>query len=494
MPFARRVERDLPLSRTMPLPLDEPPPSRVPPGLRARFVWARMRDSLWFVPALCSIGAALLAWVAVDVPLVDLVPGGLREQLLFGGGAEGARGVLTVIAGSLITVTGTVFSVTIVALQLSGSQYTPRVVRSFLADRPNQLVLGTFIGTFTYSLLVLRTVSSGEDGLPGFVPALAVTVAMVGAMVSIAALIFFINHAARSIQVSVILERETRRTQRRIDEAFPEVLSRDERRVATRTDLPPIPTPPVGGTPPSAIHTTRGGYIQAVHVPTIVRAAERHDVTVRMTRRVGEYVIAGEDVAEAWPAERCTAALRDVVRHAVLLGPERTPEQDPEYGIIEIADITVRAMSAAINDPTTAMQGIDRLTELLAHLARRRVPAPPVRGRSGAPRFVPLGTTFDRALGLAFDQLRYSGSDNPAIMRKLVDALGRLRELVPPIHYAALDAHLEAVVRATRHEMPNPADQGAVRELALRRMREAEQAVADEGRAEASRVARPAGH
>ena len=468
----------------MPPSLDAPAPSRVPLALRARFVWARMRDSLWFIPTLCTIGAAALASVTVEMPLAELVPGRLREQLLFGGGADGARGVLSAIAGSLITVTGTVFSVTIVALQLSGSQYTPRVVRSFLADRPNQIVLGTFIGTFTYSLLVLRTVNSGEDGRPGFVPALAVTVAMMGAIVSIAALIFFINHAARSIQVSVILERETRRTQRRIEEVFPEVLSRDERRSAPRSD--PLPAPPAGGDPPCAVHAVRGGYIEAVHVATVVRAAERDDVTVRMTRRVGEYVIAGEDVAEAWPAARCTARLRDAVRHAVLLGPERTPEQDPEFGIIEISDIAVRAMSAAINDPTTAMLCVDRLTELLAHLARRRVPAPPARGRSGVPRLVPLGTTFDRALGLAFDQLRYSASGNPAIMRKVVDALGRLRELVPPVHHAALDAHLAAVVRATRHEMANPADQGAVRELASRRMQEAEQAVADEQRAEAS--------
>ena len=440
-----------------------PVASRPPLALRTRFLWVRVRDSLWFIPTICTLGAGLLAAVTVRITVPEVVPGALREELFFGGGAEGARGVLSAIAGSLITVTGTVFSVTIVALQLAGSQYTPRVVRSFLADRPNQTVLGIFIGTFTYALLVLRTVHAAENGVPGFVPAFAVTIAVALVIVSIGALIFFINHAARSIQVSVILDRETRRTMRRIEEAFPsEAPAAPEVRDAAPGDVLPI----VAG---------RGGYIEAVHVATLVRAAERADVVVRMTRRVGEYVIAGEDVAEAWPAARCTAALRHAVEHAVLLGAERTPEQDPEFGIVEISDIAVRAMSPAINDPTTAMLCIDRLTELLAHLARRHIPAPPVAGRSGRARFIPLGTTFDRALGLAFDQLRYSASDNPAVMRKLVDAIGRLRELVPAPHHAALVAHLEAVVRATRVEMDNPADQGAVRELAERRMREAKE-------------------
>lgn len=443
-------------------------------SLHARLVWARVRDSLWFIPTLCTIGAALLAAATVRVSVLEVMPEMLRRELLFGGGAEGATAVLTAIAGSLITVTGTVFSVTIVALQLAGSQYTPRVVRSFLADRPNQVVLGIFIGTFTYALLVLRTVHGAEGDDPGFVPAFAVTVAVGLVALSIGALIFFINHAARSIQVSVILERETRRTMRRIEDVFPGTLAN----AAGAGDTLVLPAPPPGAEI-APVRAHAGGYIAAVHVAGLVAAAAHADVTVRMTRRVGEYVIAGEDVAEAWPAARCDAATARAVVHAVMLGPERTPEQDPEFGIIEISDIAVRAMSAAINDPTTAMLCIDRLAELLNHLARRELPAPPVTDGDGVPRLVLLGTTFDRALGLAYDQLRYSASDNPAVMRKLVDTLGRLRELVPAIHHAALDAHVGAVLRATRHEMPNPADAGAVRELAVRRIQEAREAVAN---------------
>jgi uncharacterized membrane protein len=449
-----------------------------PRSLHARLVWARVRDSLWFIPTLCTVGAAVLAAATVRVSVLEVMPEVLRRELLFGGGAEGATAVLTAIAGSLITVTGTVFSVTIVALQLAGSQYTPRVVRSFLADRPNQVVLGIFIGTFTYALLVLRTVHGPEGNDPGFVPAFAVTVAVGLVALSIGALIFFINHAARSIQVSVILERETRRTMRRIAEVFPGTLANAP---APGADDPLVLPAPLQGVEVAAIRAREGGYIAAVHVPSLVAAAAHADVTVRMTRRVGEYVIAGEDVAEAWPAARCDADAAHAVRDAVMLGPERTPEQDPEFGIIEISDIAVRAMSAAINDPTTAMLCVDRLAELLAYLALRELPAPPARDHRGVPRFVPLGTTFDRALGLAYDQLRYSASANPAVMRKLVDTIGRLRELVPPIHHAALDAHVGAVLRATRHEMPNPADAGAVRDLAQRRLQEAKEAVADAG-------------
>lgn len=441
---------------------------RLPLPLDARLAWSRVRDSLWFVPAIASVLSVALAALTVRADELTYVPGLIRQQLLFGGGVDGARGVLSAIAGSIITVTATVFSVTIVALQLAGSQYTPRVLRSFLADRPNQLVLGTFIGTFTFAMLVLRTVRGEEDGHPAFVPAFAVSVAVGLAMLSIAALIFFINHAARSIQLSVILERETNRTLARIDEMFPCPAPAD---AADGVPPPALPAPPADAEV-LEVTATEGGYVEAVHVERVVAAAEAVDVTVRMTRRVGEYVIAGEDVAIAWPAAHCDAQLVAQVRRAVLLGGERTPEQDPEFGVVEISDIAVRAMSHAINDPTTAMLCIDRLAELLVHLGRRQIPAPPRRGRGGRARFVPLGTTFDRALGLAFDQLRFFAAGNPPVMRKLVDALGRIRELVPADRHAAIEAHLDAVIRGARHEMENPADFGAVRELAERTMQE----------------------
>jgi uncharacterized membrane protein len=181
---------------------------------RIRALWSGIIDSLWFLPAVMTAAGGALALVLVR--LDASVVGPLESSdlgWLFTGGAAGARGVLAAISGSLITVTGVVFSVTIVALQLASSQFTPRVLRQFMSDRANQLVLGVFIGTFTYSLLVQRTVRAVlEEGGTAFVPSVSVTVAVILALVSIGFLIFFIDHAARSIQADVILQRVTHDT------------------------------------------------------------------------------------------------------------------------------------------------------------------------------------------------------------------------------------------------------------------------------------------
>ncbi|MBA2243389.1 MAG: DUF2254 domain-containing protein, partial [Gemmatimonadetes bacterium] len=170
---------------------------------RLTMVWVKVRDSLWFLPALLTLLASGLAMLVVELEKRGVLALGDSDHWLLGGGAEGARGVLSAIAGGLITVTGVVFSVTIVALQLASSQFTPRVLRNFTADRSNQLVLGVFIGTFTYTLLVLRTVRSPTPDQEAFIPRIAVALAVGLVLLSIAFLIFFINHAARSIQVSV---------------------------------------------------------------------------------------------------------------------------------------------------------------------------------------------------------------------------------------------------------------------------------------------------
>ncbi|HYW51077.1 MAG TPA: DUF2254 family protein, partial [Gemmatimonadaceae bacterium] len=173
------------------------------------------------MPSIAVVVGTVLAVVAVQIPTPESTSE-LSRIWLFGGGAAGARSMLSAIAGSLITVTGVVFSVTIVALQLASSQFTPRVLGSFVADRVNQAVLGVFIGTFTYTLLVLRTIRSAADDRALFVPHVAVTLALLLLLVSIAALIVYINHSARSIQASVILERETLRTLARIKALFPQ--------------------------------------------------------------------------------------------------------------------------------------------------------------------------------------------------------------------------------------------------------------------------------
>lgn len=430
------------------------------PGL----AWVRVRDSLWFIPSIAVVVSAALAVVAVQVP-TPRVESRIAWVWLFGGGAEGARGVLTAIAGGLISVTGTVFSVTIVALQLASSQFTPRLLRSFVADRVNQGVLGVFIGTFTYTLLVLRTIHTTPDGSDTFVPHVAVTIALALLLVSIGALIVFIDHVAQSIRASVILHRETQRTLAHVAVRFPTHLGLPDARGPIAADGASAAEAPF------LVRAAQSGYLQAVHGESLWAlgaddaSGSSEPATIRMELHVGAFAFPGKPIAAVWPAHR-GEEIAGAVRRAFVLGPERTPEQDVEFGLVEVADIAVKALSPGVNDPTTAMHCIDRLTEMLAAFAARDPLVPKRTSPDGRVRFVARHSTFDRVVGLAFDQIRHFGASNPTIAKKLLEALGDLASAVGPAARVALGPQAESVVRAARLAIADPSDLAAIERLA----------------------------
>lgn len=427
--------------------------------VRPRMVWVKVRDSLWFVPGTLTLAAALLAFGLVRVDEWVRWDDGVVQTFLFGGGAEGARGVLNAVAGGLITVTGVVFSVTIVALQLVSSQFTPRVLRNFMADRGNQVVLGVFIGTFTYCILVLRTIRSATEDGDTFVPRLAVTVGVLLALVSIGSLIFFINHAARSMQVSSILERVAVRTLGDVRRLFPDTLGHADPASPADPRRDDVPSAPVGA--------SRTGYLQAVDAEALFRVGRRHGVVIAMEPHMGDFVLAGERLATVSPPEALDAPLADAVRRAFVLGSDRTPEQDVEFGIIEMSDIAVKSLSPGINDPTTAFRCIDRLSEVLLALGTRAPPRP-VRTQEGRVHYLARATGFERAVGLAFDQVRHFGAGNPAITKKLLEALGRLEQLVPPSRRGPLREQARLLRGRAGGVLDDPAEAAEVEQAADR--------------------------
>lgn len=415
---------------------------------RAQMVWVKVRDSLWFIPGIMTLAAGALAVTIVALERQDIFFSDDSRHWIFEGGAEGARGVLSAIAGSLITVTGVVFSVTIVALQLASSQFTPRVLRNFTADRSNQVVLGVFIATFTYTLLVLRTVHSETSASEAFIPRVAVTIAVVLVLVSIGFLIFFINHAARSIQVSAIIDRITRSTLGDVYRLFPEqVGDPDEADVRALEER----------WKPALVRTKASGYLQAVDANALFELGARKDVLIRMEPKVGAFLLAGEVLAVVRPAAALDEKAASHIRRAFVVGADRTPEQDVEYGIIEIADIAVKALSPGINDPTTAMRCIDRLGEILLALGTRNPPRAR-RTREGHVHFLACYTTFDEAVSLAYDQILHFGRDNAVVVIRLSNVLLRLEALVPAHRRGAVTAMRERVQDASRRLTDGHAD------------------------------------
>ena len=426
---------------------------------RVCLAWARVRDSLWFLPGVLTLTGAVLAITVTQAEERGVFHVDLLRSWVFGGGVDGARGVLGVIAGGLITVTGVVFSVTIVALQLASTQFTPRILRNFTADRGNQLVLGVFIGTFTYTLLVLRTIRSADDGEDPFVPRVGVTLAVVLVLVAIGFLIFYINHSARSIQVAAILERVTRRTIRGVHRLFPEPVG--------HADGVEPPDPRSAELSSVTVTADAAGYLQAVDGRSLFALGKDRRLVIAMEPHVGEFILPGQPLATVSPPEDVDEEVCRHVRKAFLLGPERTPEQDMEFGIVEVSDIAIKALSPGINDPTTAFRCIDRLSEILLELGTRAPPSP-WRTEEGRVHYLARHPTFERAVGLAFDQVRHFGASNPAIARKLLDAFTRLTSLLPPARRPVVVAQARAVLDDARARMESSADRDALEEMGKR--------------------------
>ena len=311
-------------------------------------------------------GGVLLAGAALSRVEVD--QDSPWATLAFQGTADDARSLLIVVSSTMITVTGLVFALTIVALQIASGQYSPRLLRNFMRDRGTQLVLSIFVGAFAYSTAGLYTVGVQGSGQEAFVPRLAVSGSLALALASVGVLIYFIHHLARSIQIDTIMSQVEREASAVIDEVYPH--QPGYREAEERCPEPP----PVAVGLPSA----RSGYIQAVDPDPLVRTAVRHDLVVVVARQVGDHVVAGTPIAWAWGRTAGqpppgAGTLREAVDEAVQVGFERTMVQDVGFGIRRLVDIANKALSPAVNDPYTGVQAVHHLSVLLCSLARLRL-------------------------------------------------------------------------------------------------------------------------
>jgi uncharacterized membrane protein len=332
------------------------------PG-RIRTLWLNLLQSLGFVPGLITAVFAALGIVLVEIDRGIDVEG---IAWVFQGDGSAARTVLSVIAGSLITVAGLTFSMTMVVLQLASSQFSPRVLRTFFGDRITQITIGTYVGTFVYSLLVLRAVGSFDDS--GFVPRLSVTVATLFGIAAVVLLIVFLHHVSQMVQVSHVTASIARATLTRTDALFPEPFVEGD----DGDDGRALEHWRAGG-PGGRVPSERPGFVQRVAVDELARALEGRADRVAMLVCPGDFVGPGDAIAEIWPpraADDCAGP----VQSAVAIEDERDLDQDVDFGLRQLADIALRAVSPGINDPTTAVTCIAYMRSVLARLAERADP------------------------------------------------------------------------------------------------------------------------
>lgn len=376
-----------------------------------RASWERLRSTYWAVPSVMVVAALALAAGMIQLDRAAGAEALARLSWIYTGGPEGARAVLSTIAASMITVAGVTFSITIVALTLASQQFGPRLLRSFLRDRGNQVVLGTFVSTFVYCLMVLRTVRGGDDS--EWVPNLSVTAGVLLALFGTGVLIYFIHHVSMSIQASQIIANVTQDLEHEIDRLFPERVGEGE--------LPPEPPLPVDDAS-EHVRSRHDGYIQTIDGARLMEAAVSRDLLVHVEARPGTFVRKGSTllrVAGGRPADDRDDALRG----AFVIGGERTGAQDIAFFVEQLVELAVRALSPGINDPGTAQMCLDRLEQTLCRLATREWPTPLRFDDTGAVRVIAEPVTFEEIACAAFEQIGRHGRDNVAVTCHVLRAI-----------------------------------------------------------------------
>jgi len=386
-----------------------------------------------------GIAAVVLAYVLIAAS--SAIPSALvsKWNWLYSGGPEGARSVLSTIAGSVVTVAGTTFSITIAALTLASSQFGPRLLRTFRRDTGNQIVLGTFIATILYCLLVLRTIV-GTDQYH-YVPSAAVTFGVLLAILSLGVLIYFIHHTAASIQVARVMESVGKELNGIIEDIFPEGNEQSgmsaEKRDATAAGEGTIPT-------------ERSGYLLRVDYEGLRSFATKHKLCLYLHLHPGDYSLPDTPLLTVTPTWEPDEKKAQHLRNSFSFGAHRTPEQDPEHAIIQLAEIGVRALSPGINGPFTAMDCIDQLTQSMAFLAGRRISSQLLRDKEGEVRVVKRPLSYEQLVFAAYQYIRRAAEGNREVLAHLV---GRLELLLGRVCEADFHSSVQRQLELARADL-----------------------------------------
>lgn len=401
---------------------------------RGRSALDALRGSYWFIPAMMTLlaGAAALALVRLNVSLSLDGPFGW----LILSDADAARAILSVIAGSMVTVAGLVFSINLVALTLASTQFGPRLLRTFLRDRINQLVFGAFTGTFLYSLIVLMAVT--EQGVPRLASALAVLLAVLSLFV----LIYFIHHTVTSIQASSVIAGVAAELQRELAELFPERLGQAAQDSGSDAVAGFIQALADDGV---ALRATSDGFIRVIDQQALFTLVDGHDLQLLLTAGPGDFVAAGMVLGRVGPAAAVDARLREELAALFVLGRQRSAVQDLAFLIDQLTEVAARALSPGVNDPRTASACMQQLGAVLCAVADRHMPQGARADEAGRLRVVAPALTFGRIAGLALDPIRQYGAAHPEVVLTVFEVLYRVGDCCPaPARRRLLREHLEA--------------------------------------------------
>lgn len=442
---------------------------------RLRHILEVLLSSYWFVPTLMLAASAVLALVTIYVD-EWIAEESIDVGWFYGGGPDGARVVLGTIAGSVITVAGVVFSITIATLTQASSQFGPRLLRNFMRNRANQFVLGVFVSTFLYCLLVLRKVR-GEDHNE-FVPQIAVSFSILLALASIGVLVYFIHHVSTNLQAPHVIDNVFRDLLRIIDRIYPKSLGQasahgaeDRRTLDAKLEQSSRP-----------VRSSKSGYLQVLDADSLMDLLRERDLVAELVVRPGKPLVENAIIARVHPAAQCDDDVSKAIDGAMIVGAERTSEQDVEFAIDQLVEIAVRALSTGVNDPFTAINVLDRLAPALARLAGREFPSTVRVDGDGKPRLIVDASDFSGLCDAALNMIRQNGAKSIAVGVRLLETVEQILAACPDMpddrRACLVDHARQTFEQAMRNDPPTP-DADDLRERLKRVQRLADECATD---------------
>ena len=394
-------------------------------------------SSLWFVPVMCVLAGAAISFVTIAVDRAfdyQAIP----QQIV--GRPTSANAILGTIAVSMVSLAALVLTITMVVVQLAMGQFSPRIVQRILRDKPSQLAIGLFVATFVHAVLTIREVVDRGDGT-GRVPSIAVATAYLLVLASIAALVIYVHHIGQALRVSALIELVGHDTRKLVDRRYPD-------------DGPP---PPIDSEAPRVVPARKSGVVTMIGTDALVAEAERADCVLELVPGLGAFVPAGGPlfIVHGSPSD----LHEDRLVAALSLQLEPTLDEDVAYGMRLLVDIAERSLSESpFQDPTTAVQAIDRLHDILRQLAPRPFPDGRHLDEHDKIRLLVESMTWEDYVHLAFDEIRMAGAGSPQISRRLVAAFIDLRRVALPERIQVLDEQSDLLRAATLEAMHDPRD------------------------------------
>jgi uncharacterized membrane protein len=417
------------------------------------FFWDELKSTFWFVPILIIIFAVGVSVVAISLDrMADIERTGIL-RFVYTGSADSARNLLATVSAAMIGVAGTVFSITLVTLSLAATNFGSRLLRTFMHERINQVVLGSYIATFVYSLIVLNSIteSNGEE----FIPAFSILLAILAAVANIILLIFFIHGIATSIQSEKIISDISSSLLKNVTVLYPERMGREPENIT----VPDLASVKKKYRRTETLKTNESGYLQYLDTDLLFNTAREKDMFVILYYKPGDYLVKGVAVMDLFFNHEMDSKEIAVFRKAFFAGKVRTPQQDVEFAIRQMVEVAVRALSTGINDPFTAGSCIDNLTTSVCYLAGVKFPSRYRYDDKANLRVVAEAISFEEVMNAAFNQIRQYSEGNPSVIIKLMEAMITINKFTEhKLQKKVVREHAGMILRLAERSIDEPRD------------------------------------